>query len=153
MKMIKTRVTEAFLVIFFGLLSLLAGCKKNEDTSGLTIKAGFACGWGAGEDSLEISRSGIKYVYYVPSKSSSALIRTSRTIPASEWNEITEIVNMDSFARLKYNTCNICVDGCDEWIYINNGRISHSIRFTKGEEIAAIEELQKKLAELRAEFN
>ncbi len=150
MKSIFLKTAIVILVILF---FLFVGCNKNEGTSGLTIRAGFACGWGAGEDSLEISRSGIKYVYYVPSKSSSALIRTSRSVTASEWNEITEIVNMDSFGRLNYNTCNICVDGCDEWIYINNGRISHSIRFTKGQEIESISELQKKLAELRAEFN
>jgi hypothetical protein len=150
MKSIFLKTAIILLVVLF---SLFAGCKKDEDTRGLTIRAGFACGWGTGEDSLEISRSAIKYVYYVPSKSSSALIRTTRSVTASEWNEITEIVNMDSFATLNFNTCNICVDGCDEWIYINNGRISHSIRFTKGQEIATITELQKKLAELRAEFN
>jgi hypothetical protein len=140
-------------IILISLFSLIVGCEKNGDTSGLTIRAGFACGWGTGEDSLEISRSGINYVYYVPSKSPAPMIRTSRSVAASEWNEITRIVNMNNFTRLNYNTCNICVDGCDEWIYIDNGRISHRIRFTKGQEIETITELQKKLAELRAEFN
>jgi len=27
-------------------------------------------------------------------------------------------VNIDNFVKLNYQTCNVCVDGCDEWILI-----------------------------------
>jgi len=150
MKITNLKTTTAILIV---IIAIFTGCKKTDDSSGLTIKAGFACGWGSGEDSLEISRNEIKYVYFVPSKSSSAMIRTSRSVSVSEWNEINEAFNMVEFSRLDYNTCNICVDGCDEWIYINDGRKAHNIRFTKGQGIPEISKLQKKLDDLRAEFN
>jgi hypothetical protein len=150
MKLINLKTTTAILIVT---IAISTGCKKTDDSLNLTIKAGFACGWGSGEDSLEISRNEIKYVYFVPSKSPEAVIRTSRNVTESEWNEITEAFNMDEFSRLDYNTCNICVDGCDEWININDGRKAHNIRFTKGQGIPEISKLQKKLADLRAEFN
>jgi hypothetical protein len=150
--MISKKLRPVYVIVII-LFSLSWGCKKADDNSGLTINAGFACGWGAGEDSLEISRSEIRYVFYIPSKSGEALIRTSRNVTAIEWDEITEAINMDTFVKLNYNTCNICVDGCDEWISIENGTLSNSIRFTKGQDIETISLLQKKLAELRTEFN
>jgi hypothetical protein len=121
--------------------------------SGLIIKAGFECGWGSGMDSLEISRTAIKYVYYVPAHSSVPTINKSRSVSAEEWREILNDVSMDEFLKLNYNACNICVDGCDEWILILDDGISHKITFGKGSEIKSISKLQKKLAELRTEFN
>jgi hypothetical protein len=121
--------------------------------SDLIIKAGFMCGWGSGEDSLEISQTKIKYVYYIPAQSSIPIINKSRSVPESEWTEILNDVNLDYFVKLNYQSCNICVDGCDEWISIQDDKISHNIRFGKGLQIDTINRLQNKLAELRAEFS
>jgi hypothetical protein len=134
---------------------VIIGCKKSELTSNsdLIIKSGFMCGWGSGEDSLEISQTTIKYVYYIPSQSRVPIINKSRAVTESEWKQILEIVNLDDFVKLKYQSCNICVDGCDEWISIEDDEISHNIRFGKGSQIDTISRLQNKLAELRAEFN
>ena len=139
------------LTTFFILLS----CKKSElpPDSDLIIKAGFICGWGSGEDSLEISQSKIKYVYYIPAQSRMPIIRKSRSVTENEWREILNDVNLDDFLKLNYQSCNICVDGCDEWISVQNYKISHIITFGKGSQIATISRLQNKLAELRAEFS
>ena len=139
------------LTTFFILLS----CKKSElpPDSDLIIKAGFICGWGSGEDSLEISQSKIKYVYYIPAQSRIPIIRKSRSVTENEWREILNDVNLDDFLKLNYQSCNICVDGCDEWISVQNYKISHNIRFGKGSQIDTISRLQNKLAELRAEFS
>jgi hypothetical protein len=139
------------LITFFVLLS----CKKSElaPNSDLIIKAGFMCGWGSGEDSLEISQSRIKYVYYIPSQSRVPIINKSRSVTESEWTQILNIINLDDFVKLNYQSCNICVDGCDEWISIQDDKISHNIRIGKGSRIDTISKLQNKLAELRAEFS
>jgi len=121
--------------------------------SDLIIKAGFMCGWGSGEDSLEISQSTIKYVYYIPSQSRVPIINKTRSVSVSEWTEILDIVNLEEFLRLNYQSCNICVDGCDEWISIQDDNLSHNIRFGKGFQIDTISRLQTKLAELRAELS
>ncbi len=143
--------------IFFILITIfvLLGCKKSEMTpnSDLIIKAGFMCGWGSGEDSLVISQSKIKYVYYIPAQSRVPIINKSRSVSESEWTEILNIVNLDDFVNLNYQSCNVCFDGCDEWISMEDDKISHNIRIGKGYQIDTISGLQNKLAELRAEFS
>lgn len=145
------------LIFAISALLILLSCEKpdsNEtDNSKLVIKAGFMCGWGAGEDSIEITQTAIKYVYYVPNKSRQPQIRKTRAVSSAEWAEILNAVNMDNFVKLNYNTCNVCVDGCDEWIYIKEDNLSHQIRFGKGATIDSISKLQIKLEQLRTEFN
>jgi hypothetical protein len=143
----------AFLVLT--LFFAFSGCKKSGLTPGsdLIIKAGFACGWGLGEDSLEISKTMVKYVYYIPAKSHEPVINKTRAVSDSEWTEILSDINLDDFVKLNYQTCNICVDGCDEWIFIQDDIISHNIRFNRGEKIDQINKLQNKLEQLRTEFS
>ena len=118
----------------------------------MIIKAGFMCGWGSGEDSLIISNTTIKYVYFVPAKSQIPEINKSRQTTTTEWNNILNSINFSNFLNLNYNSCNICVDGCDEWIFIKNNSISHQIRFGLGYKIDSIKPLQDILAQLRSEF-
>jgi hypothetical protein len=132
---------------------LLTSCQKSDDNDDLIISAGFACGWGTGVDSLDISKSEIQYVYYVPAESMQPKIKGSRSITETEWYEITSAVKIDEFLKLDYNSCNICVDGCDEWISIQSDQISHSIRFSKGLKIENLEKLQNIIASIRSEFN
>jgi hypothetical protein len=127
-------------------------CKKTDDNSDLVTNAGFVCGWGAGMDSITITQKAIKYVSYIPARSTTPVVNKSRTVSESEWQEILDVVNTDDFVRLDYNTCNICVDGCDEWISVQNDRISHKITYGKGTSIDTISGLQAKLAALRTEF-
>ncbi len=126
---------------------------QQSSNSNLVIKAGFTCGWGSGDESIEISKTSIKYIYSVPAKSQQPLINKTRSVPNSEWSEILNDVNIDTFFKLNYQTCNVCFDGCDEWIIIISNNISHEIRFTKGLKIDSISKIQNKLSQLRKEFN
>jgi hypothetical protein len=133
-------------------------CNKNEPTpakeenNSLVIKSGFMCGWGAGQDSLVISSTMIKYVYSVPSNSQVPEIIKERPTTATEWNNILNSINLNNFLNLNYNSCNICFDGCDEWITVKNDSISHQIRFGMGLKIDSIKPLQDILSQLRTEF-
>jgi hypothetical protein len=137
----------------FFLLSLviLFSCKKTDDD--LIIKAGYACGWGAGQDSLVISQSEIKYVYWVPARYSHAVIDTIRALTKSEWDEIVDAVNISTFRKLDYNSCNICVDGCDEWISMQGDNVNHQIRYSKGLQIESIAKLQGIIERIKAGFH
>lgn len=139
------------LVVFF----IFSNCRRSDFSTepDYIIKAGFACGWGSGEDSLLISKSLIKYIYYIPSKSREPVINKTRAVSDREWREILNDFNLDDFLKLNYQSCNICVDGCDEWISIKNDEIWHEIRFSKGLNIETISKLQAKLAQLRLEFS
>jgi hypothetical protein len=117
------------------------------------LEAGYACGWGAGEDSLVITQTQVKYLYYVPQKSSHAVIETTRAITSSELTEIKNAIDMPTFNNLDFNTCNICFDGCDEWITLYEGDVSHKIRYSYGQQIESIAKLQGIIARIKAEFH
>jgi hypothetical protein len=101
---------------------------------------------------LIISSTMIKYAYSVPANSQIPEIKKERPTSAAEWNTIIGSVNLNNFLNLNYNTCNICFDGCDEWISIKNDTISHQIRFGQGFKIDSIKPLQDILSQLRSEF-
>lgn len=147
--------TYPFVILL--VTGLLLSCNNNElnqtNSSGLVIKAGFECGWGSGTDSIVISQAGIKYAYYIPGKSLQPQIAKTWSISNSEWTEIANEVDLNGFVKLQYQSCLICLDGCDEWIFIQNGDLSHKITFGKGRKIDSISSLQTKLAQIRAEFN
>ncbi len=126
---------------------------KAINSSNLIIKAGYTCGWGAGTDTIEISKTAIRYVYYIPKKSEFPQIIDTKTVPDSEWTEILKCVNIEDFVKLNYQTCNVCVDGCDEWISVQEGSIYHKITFDKGLTIDSIGKLQNIISQLRTEFN
>ena len=141
--------TILILTIIFGFIC----CEKTTDNSDLMLKAGFNCGFGSGTDSLAISKTNINYVYYVPAQSQIPLIKISRNVTDSEWTEILNDINIGDFAKLNYNSSDISMDGCDEWIYIQDDKISHEIRYSKGLKIQTISKLQAKLVQYRTEFN
>ena len=136
---------------------LINACNQDGENpannSGLVIQAGYICGWGSGTDSIQITKTAVRYVYYIPRKSQQPQIVKTRTVSESEWTEIINSINLEEFTKLNYNTCNVCFDGCDEWIQIHNDQTDHKITFGKGLKIDAINQLQEKLSRLRAEFN
>jgi hypothetical protein len=150
---------KKLLPAIFLILTCLGGCDKSEkpninsEESSLKIRAGYMCGWGAGEDSLYISSIVIKYVYSVPAQASFPKINKTRPTTAAEWTNILNSLDLNTFVKLDYNSCNICVDGCDEWIKIQDDQISHQIRFGMGLKIDSISDLQIILAQIRSEFN
>jgi hypothetical protein len=146
---------KSTLILVSIVFIIFSSCKKSDShpEADYIIKAGFACGWGSGEDSILISRTTIRYVYYIPAKSNDPVINKTRTVSESEWEGILKDFNMDDFVKLDYQSCNICVDGCDEWISIKKDQVSHEIRFSKGLNIDTISKLQTRLAQLRIEFS
>jgi hypothetical protein len=144
------------IIILFSFCLITCNKIDNNPTfrvnNSLVIKAGFMCGWGSGEDSLIITSTTIKYVYSVPAKSQIPEINEVRQTTTAEWNNILNSINFNDFLNLNYNTCHICVDGCDEWISVKNDEIYHQIRFGMGSEIDSIKPLQDILTQLRSEF-
>ena len=92
-------------------------------------------------------------MFYTPRLSQKPQILKSRSVPETEWNEIVNSFKVAEFEKLNYNTCNVCFDGCDEWIVVQNGQSSHKITFGKGNKIDTISQLQLKISALRTEFN
>jgi len=125
---------------------------KQNEASDLTIKAGYICGWGSGQDTLIITEKKVSYMYYVPRKSNKPEINKTRNLTEKEWKEILSSFDMNDFLKLNYNTCNVCIDGCDSWISIHSKNINHRLSFDYGMQIDSIKNLQLKLSQIRAEF-
>ncbi|RXK48972.1 hypothetical protein [Aquirufa rosea] len=144
------------LIFLIGIGMVFLSCRNSStdliDPSDLKIKAGYICGWGSGIDTLEITNQTVRYVYYIPRQSMQAQISKTRKLSDQEWVDIRKALNWSQFNSLSYKTCNVCFDGCDEWIAVQNGALSHQITFTRGLKIDTINALQAKLAQLKAEF-
>ena len=139
--------------IFSILLNSSARTKTTQyEDSDLTIKAGYICGLGSGQDTLTITEKKESYVFYVPRKSNKPEIKKSRTLTEKEWKEILSSFDMNDFLKLNYNICNVCIDGCDNWISVHSIKINHRLSFNYGMEIDSLKNLQVKLSQLRAEF-
>jgi hypothetical protein len=118
---------KIFLLVSMLLLLWAISCNKDKETSGLTIVGGSACGWCGGKDSVIINEYRLNYRYMNPCDHH-AYSRISH-MEKSEWDELTGLIDLDSFSSIHMNTCNVCADGCDKWITIRNGSYSHTIRF------------------------
>jgi hypothetical protein len=70
-----------------------------------------------------------------------------------KWNELLENYNWADFIQVNVNTCAVCADGCDTWIFIQNNDVVHQIRFTDNSpEIEPIRIFVQKLDALRKAF-
>jgi hypothetical protein len=140
------------------LLSVPFTCNRQEPAAGVSdsatiITAGYVCGWGSGEDSLVITSDKVSYKFFVPASSSKPSVNISRTLTAAEQEAIKNAVDFPTFCQLEYNSCNVCADGCDEWIIIKHLNATHEIRYSKGQQINSVSALQAILLDFRKEFN
>ena len=153
----KVNLKFSIIILCFFISGLFDSCRRVErdqlTNQQVIIQAGFVCGWGSATDSLIITKTEIRYAYYVPRLSSKPQIQKKRGVPEIEWTQIRNSFNADEFIKLNYNSCNVCFDGCDEWVSVLNDLSFHKITYPKGLKIDTISQLQLKLAALRAEFN
>lgn len=143
MKLLKNII----VVLFF---SVLTGC-ENEDNTGseMKIEFGWMCGWCAGEEFITVTSSKIDYERKIPCGEGKGTTKKSSSVSPSEWNEIISSFSISEFKTLEYNTCNVCVDGCDEIIRITENNNTHEIRYSPSDSIQATENLRHVLSELK----
>jgi len=78
-------------------------------------------------------------------------IETAKT----DWDQLIEFLDKEEFQKIEINSCNVCADGCDTWITLNDGGNSHTIRFGSNDSlaIAEIQPFVDKLKEIRVKIN
>jgi hypothetical protein len=143
MRMIKTIAFVLFIFVY-------AGCERDEIKAGSEIKFEFGqvCGWCAGEEFITITSKEINYERKIPCGEGKGTTKKSSSISSSEWNKIISSFNMNEFKTLEYNTCNVCVDGCDEIIRITENNDTYEIRYSPSDKIQETENLRHDLSEL-----
>jgi hypothetical protein len=141
-----------YLFIIVSIL-LLISCKKDQENvsadNNLEISMGTICGM-TGGNSISVSRKNIIYQSDVFSKKEGKMIIT----PVNEWNDLISTLDYMKFKNINLNTCNRCLDGCDNWISIKADTTVHTIYYWADdiEKLKEIQPLIEKLEYLRSQF-
>ena len=128
------RATLFTLIVIFGISS----CKEDQivaekfQAKGV-IKSGTICGWCSLNDTLTISTNSLRYVNYTQCDNSRPAQEKIGQITPSEFENLLSNLDFEEFKKLDLNSCNVCFDGCDDWIFIDTGSESHYIRLTRND--------------------
>ena len=99
--------------------------------SDLLIKTGTICGWCSRNDTLTIQGNSVRYVNYTQCNNTQPAVEKNSQISAGEIKALLSLLDFSELKKLDLNTCNVCFDGCDDWIYFRNGHNIHYIRYTR----------------------
>lgn len=99
--------------------------------SDLLIKTGTICGWCSLNDTMIIQGNSVRYVNYTQCNNTLPAVEKNGQITSAEMKALLSLLDFEEFNKLELNTCNVCFDGCDDWIYFKNGNNTHYIRFTR----------------------
>lgn len=101
--------------------------------SNLIIKTGTICGWCSVDDTLTIHGNSVRYVNYTQCSNNQPAVEKNGQVLTSQLDTLLANLNLNEFKKLNLNSCNVCADGCDNWIFFDNGIESHYIRFGTGD--------------------
>lgn len=140
------------LIIF--ILTGFVGCEENEipEQENIKIEFGSVCGWCAGEEFISVTNSGIEYIRSIPCGEEKGITKKEKEINPEEWDEILSSFDYSLFSTLNYNSCNVCVDGCDEIIKITKDDILHEIRYSYPDEVNETKDLRQLLNKIMEEM-
>lgn len=145
------KVNTFIILILF--LVLIISCESETEKPEMVFTIGTVCGWCAGSDSLVITKQ--KKTFTLAAICDRKEKRTSNLTPETEWEELIALYNQQKFEAINVNTCNVCADGCDTWIRVENGNFSHEIRFGGIQDstiLKPIKEFVEKLESLKSKY-
>lgn len=144
------KVFKFILLILF--LIQITSCEVETEKSEMVITIGTVCGWCAGSDSLVITKQ--KKAFTLAAICDRKEKRISNLTPKTEWEELLALYNQQKFEAINVNTCNVCADGCDTWIRVENGDFNHEIRFGYGDStiLVPIKEFVEKLENIKSKY-
>lgn len=147
-----------YSIPFFVLILLCSSCtdKTFDDSSksDLIIKTGTVCGWCTVNDTLTINGNDIRYVNYTKCSSASPSVNKTGRLETSELEDLLAKLDVPEFKKLDLNSCNVCFDGCDDWVTWSNGADTHTIRFAKNDpKLKNIQAFVDELNRIKAKFS
>ena len=145
-------------IIFFCSFVFVAwACSESKEfqleKSDLVIKAGTVCGWCAKNDTLIISGKSYRYVNFIQCSTTNPSVKKTGKLETTELESLLNQLDLQEFKKLELNSCNVCVDGCDDWITIKNGAETHTIRFSRNDsKLQPIKAFVDQLNALKAKY-
>ncbi len=145
---------QILITVFTIFIFLITGCKESEIPvqENIKIEFGSECGWCAGQEFITVSNSKIEYTRIIPCGESKGIKTKEKNINSEEWNEILSSYDFSLFKTLNYNSCNVCVDGCDEIIKITEYESNHEIRYSFPNEVEETQDLRQILNKIMEEM-
>lgn len=124
-----------------------------EESAGVVIKTGTVCGWCSQNDTLTISDTRVKYVDYKNCSTTNPTVSKSGQLTTAELNELLGKLDFDELKKLELNSCNVCADGCDDWISYKSGSQTHTIRFSRNDpKLAPIKDFVDQLNAIKGRY-
>lgn len=137
-----------FSILIFTLLIFACSEKEPEISDSNQIKFGTVCGWCAGEEFILVSSSKVEYHRIIPCGEDAGNTTKSIDYCSCEWDVLISSFDFELFNTLEYNECNVCADGCDEFLQISFDNNSHEIRYSPTTTVEGMEDLQELLQDL-----
>ena len=150
----KKFAVHSFILIL--IIPFIISCSKQDDEFGghgsFVIEYGTVCGWCAGEESVTVSVVKADYLRQIPCGDEEGTQNKTIALSEEAWNDIISSFDYSWFQTLDYNECNVCADGCDEFIKITNNASTHEIRYSPSTEIDGLNNLREKLNDIMNEM-
>ncbi len=139
-------------------LMLLFSCAYDtidkNSSSGIVIKTGTVCGWCSRNDTLTIHGNSVRYVNYINCSTVNPEIQKSGQITTDDLENLLSKLDFEKLKDVELNTCNVCADGCDSWLFVDNGTESHYIRFGGSEaELQPVQAFFYQLNLIKAQYS
>jgi hypothetical protein len=147
-----------FLIIITA-IALVFSCTYDSlddggNNSDVMIKTGTVCGWCTLNDTLTITQNSVRYVNYAKCSTNKPSIEKSGQITKIELDALLAKLDFAELKKLDLNTCNVCADGCDDWISFKKGTETHYIRFTRNDpKLQPIQAFIEQLYTLKSEYS
>lgn len=146
------------IFLFASIIILFFSCtydtfEDKDSNSALVIKTGTVCGWCTVNDTLTISGNTVRYVDYANCSATNPSVQKTGTLNDSELEMLISKFSFSEFQKLGLNSCNVCFDGCDDWIQVTYGTESHHIRYGGSEtELQPIKAFIDQISQIKAKY-
>lgn len=113
----------------------IGACTKSiidTQKSDFVVTTGTVCGWCSQNDTLTIDGNKIRYVNFKQCNNTNPSVSKTGMLDQSSLEKLS-LVDFEAFKMIELNSCNVCFDGCDDWITIKNGSETHTIRFSRND--------------------
>jgi hypothetical protein len=147
------------ILIIITVITLVYSCRYDSledrnNNSNLIIKTGTVCGWCTVNDTLTITRTAVRYVNFTNCGSTKPAVSKAGQMQSAELDDLLGKLDFAELKKLDLNACNVCADGCDDWISFKKGTETHYIRFTRNDpKLQPIQAFIEQLYTLKSEYS
>lgn len=135
-------------VIAFAFSCTYDSLDDKSNDSDLIIKTGTVCGWCTVNDTLTITGNSVRYVNYANCSANKPSVEKNGQLNDGDLDALLAKLDFTELKKLDLNSCNVCFDGCDEWIFFSNGVENHYIRFSEND--TKLQQIQAFIDQLNA---